>query len=47
MKKVLVRFPNESIHVEMDIDWNEFKIEKEFEFEYFGWYKETYIAILK
>ena len=47
MKKVLVRFPNESYPVEMNIDWNDFKIEKEFDLEYFGWYKGTYISVLK
>ena len=47
MRKVLVRFPNESYSVEMEINWNEFKIENEFEYEYFGWYKGTCIAILK
>lgn len=47
MPKVLVRFPNESTPVEMNIDLNEFKAEKEFEYETFGWYDNTYIAIQK
>ena len=47
MRKVLVRFPNESTSIEMEIDWNEFKIENEFQYEYFGWYKGTYLSILK
>jgi hypothetical protein len=47
MEKVLVRFPNESYPIEMEIDWNEFKIQNEFKDEYFGWYKGTYIAVLK
>ena len=47
MKKVKVRFPNESDYVEMTIDWNLFEITNEFEKEYFGWYDDTYLAILK
>lgn len=47
MKTVLVRFPNESDYVEMQIDISKFKQENEFEYEIFGWYNSTYIAIKK
>lgn len=47
MKKVLVRFPNESYPIVMDINWDEFKIEKEFSTEYFGWYHNVYITVSK
>jgi hypothetical protein len=47
MKKVLVRFPNESFFEEMLIDMGKFKLEKEFDDKMFGWYGEIYISIKK
>lgn len=47
MKKVQIRFPNESYYMEIEIDWHLFRIETEFENEYFGWYDGMYIAIKK
>lgn len=49
MKKELrmVRMPNESFFSEMKIDMSDFKMEKEFPDEMFGWYHNTYIAIKK
>lgn len=45
---VRVRFPNESTWIEMiNFDWGEFKMEKEFDDEIFGWYVDTYVAIVK
>ena len=45
--KRMVRFPNESVPIEIDFDINEFKPEKEFKDEVFGWYKNTYVSISK
>jgi hypothetical protein len=42
-----MRFPNESCFDEVTIDINEFKPEKEFKDEVFGWYKNTYVSISK
>lgn len=47
MKKVQIRFPNESYYMEIEIHWDKFRIESEFENEYFGWYDGMYIAIKK
>ena len=47
MTKVKMRFPNESCFDEITIDINEFKPEKEFDTEVFGWYKNTYVSISK
>ena len=47
MKKMLVRFPNESFFEEVSIDINKFKLEKEFDDEMFGWYYGVYICIKK
>ena len=47
MKKMLVRFPNESFFEEVSIDMNKFKLEKEFVDEMFGWYGGLYISIKK
>ena len=47
MKKVLVRFPNESFFEEIFIDMNKFNPEKEFNDEIFGWYGDLYISIKK
>jgi hypothetical protein len=45
---VKVRFPNESTWTEMvNFDWSEFKMDKEFDDEIFGWYLGAYIAIVK
>lgn len=45
MKKVLVRFPNESDYQEITIEIFKFKPEKFFESEIFGYYDNMYIAI--
>ena len=47
MTKVKMRLPNESCFDEVTIDINEFKPEKEFKDEVFGWYKNTYVSISK
>jgi hypothetical protein len=47
MKKMLVRFPNESFFEEMLIDMDKFKLEKEFDDEMFGWYNGLFISIKK
>jgi hypothetical protein len=47
MRKVLVRFPNESYFIEMEINMDEFKPDKEFDDQIFGWYGDTYISIKK
>lgn len=45
MEKVLVRFPNESFFVEIDVNISDFIPEKVFENEVFGWYKGLYVSI--
>jgi hypothetical protein len=45
MEKKLVRFPNESEFIEMEINMDEFDNDKTFEQEMFGWYKGIYISI--
>ena len=47
MKKVKMRFPNESYFDEVTIDMNEFKPKNEFDTEVFGCYKNTYVSISK
>jgi hypothetical protein len=47
MKKVLVRFPNESEYQELIINLDNFEKKNEFGDEIFGWYDGTYIAIKK
>ena len=47
IKKVKMRFPNESYFDEVTIDMNEFKPKNEFDSEVFGWYKNTYVSISK
>lgn len=47
MKKVLIRFPNESYFIEAEINMDEFKPEKEFDTEIFGWYGDIYVSIKK
>ena len=47
LKKVKMRFPNESCFDDVTIDINEFKPENEFDTEVFGWYKNTYVSISK
>jgi len=43
-----VRFPNESYPIEIkNFKWDEFKVEKEFDNEVFGWYNNVYIAVKK
>jgi hypothetical protein len=45
IEKKLVRFPNESEFIEMEINMDEFDNDKTFEQEMFGWYKGIYISI--
>lgn len=45
--KAWVRFPNESFFEEINLDLSEFKAEKDFDNEVFGWYKGTYISVKK
>jgi hypothetical protein len=47
MKTVSVRFPNDSFHSDILFNLDEFKPEKEFDDEIFGWYNSTYIALQK
>lgn len=47
MKKVMVRFPNESYFIEIDLDMSQFKPEKEFDDQIFGWYGDIYISVKK
>ena len=47
MTKVKMRFPNESCFDDVTINMDEFKPEKEFKDEVFGWYKNTYVSISK
>jgi len=44
-EKRLVRFPNESEFLEMEIDMDEFNMVTIFEHEMFGWYNGMYISI--
>jgi hypothetical protein len=45
--KQLVRFPNQETYLEVDIDFTHFTQTNEFDDCVFGWYKGTYISILK
>ena len=47
MTKVKMRLPNESCFDDFTINMNEFKPEKEFRDEVFGWYRDTYISLKK
>ncbi len=47
MKKVKMRFPNESFFIEIEINMDDFAPEQEFADEIFGWYGELYVSILK
>tara|TARA_R110000868_G_scaffold97333_2_gene267599 strand:- start:1058 stop:1225 length:168 start_codon:yes stop_codon:yes gene_type:complete len=47
MDKVRVRFPNHSEYDNLYIDWSEWREEKVFSDEVFGYYCGNYIAILK
>ncbi len=41
-----VRFPNESTSIDViDFNMNEFKEDKVFEKEVFGWWKDTYVSV--
>ena len=44
-EKKLIRFPNESEFIEMEINMDEFDKVSEFQYEMFGWYKGMYISI--
>lgn len=45
MITIKVRFPNEPYSAPISIDLNEFKVDKEFDDEVFGWYEGEYIAV--
>ena len=45
--KVKIRFPNESIYDEISINLNDFKVDKEFDDEIYGWYQNTYVSLKK
>lgn len=47
MKKLKIRFPNESFFEEILINLDEFQPVNEFDEEIFGWYHNTYISIKK
>jgi hypothetical protein len=47
MTKVKIRFPNESIYDEISINLNDFKVDKEFDDEIYGWYQNTYVSLKK
>ena len=44
-EKKLVRFPNESSFIEIELDMNEFDNDYVSTNETFGWYKGTFISI--
>jgi hypothetical protein len=44
-EKRLVRFPNESEFVEMEIDMKQFRLVTISREEIFGWYNDLYISI--
>ena len=46
-KRVKVRFPNECFFDDMEINMDDFKPEREFNDQVFGWYKGIYISIEK
>ena len=46
-KKISVRFPNESVYEDINIDLEKFTISNEFAHEYFGWYDGSAIALKK
>jgi len=45
--KQMVRFPNESTPVEIDLDINDFRPEKDFGDEVFGYWRGVYISVKK
>ena len=45
--KQMVRFPNESTPVEIDLDINDFRPEKDFGDEVFGHWRGVYISVKK
>jgi hypothetical protein len=45
--KQMVRFPNESIPFEIELDMDEFHLEKDFGDELFGYWRGVYISIKK
>ena len=47
MRRVRARFPNESEYTHIVIEWSEWREVKVFHDEVFGYYKGTYLAILK
>ena len=46
-KKMSIRFPNESVYEDINIDLEKFTISNEFDHEYFGWYDGSAIALKK
>ncbi len=47
MGRVRARFPNESTYVPVVIEWSHWRESKVHHDEVFGYYKGTYLAILK
>ena len=45
--KQMVRFPNESTPIEIELDINDFQPEKDFEDEVFGYWRGVYISVKK
>ena len=45
--KIMVRFPNESVTFEIELDMDEFHPEKDFGDEIFGYWRGVYISISK
>lgn len=43
----MIRFPNTDDYVKANINMAEFKQDKEFDNEVFGWYRGQYVAIKK
>lgn len=47
MKMMKVRFPNEPHQIPVRVNVEEFKVDREFDDEVFGWLGEQYVAINK
>jgi hypothetical protein len=43
----MVRFPNESVPFEIELDMDEFHLEKDFGDELFGFWRGVYISVKK
>ena len=47
MSIILMKFPNESDYIEVEVDMTNFNPDKEYDNEVFGWYKDIYVSIKK